>query len=158
MNQSSHELVAAVYARDPVAVAAALGSGASVDARDTEGKTALMSAAVSGDAEIVRALLEAGASPNRRTVDREETVLHLLARANASGPVLDAIVAAKTRVDRRDRFGWTPLMVAAQNGAAEVLRALLAAGADAALTTPDGKSARDLAAEAGQEALLEDLV
>ena len=75
-------------------------------------------------------LLEAGASPNRRSRRREETVLHMLARRADATALLDAVLSRRVRVDRRDRFGWTPLMVAAREGSADVVARLLEAGGD----------------------------
>ena len=89
------ELIAAVRTGEAAAVAQALGSGASLDERDPRGHTALMVACEHDHAAVASALLEAGASPNRRTTDREETVLHQLARR----PEADALLADVARED-----------------------------------------------------------
>ncbi len=141
-------LVFAVQTGDLEAVQAAL-AGSSADARDSRGRTALMLAADRGDLATVRALLDAGASPNRRTPDREETALHLLARKGGSQEVARELLSRRVRYDRPDRFGWTPLMVAARFGRGELVAALVQAGAEPDLRTPDGRTARQLADEAG---------
>jgi len=46
---------------------------------------------------------------------------------------------------------YTPLHAAAENGAEEMIRALLYGGADLLLTNIDGKTALDLAMAAGHE-------
>ncbi len=143
------ELVSAVRAGNASAVAQALGAGASTDERDNRGYTALMLACENGDLDITTALLDAGASPNRRTTEREETVLHQLARRPASGDLIQVVLKHRCRLDRVDRFGWTPLMVAAQSGSADVATALVAAGADVSIQAPDGRTVRELAEAAG---------
>ena len=50
-----------------------------------------------------------------------------------------------------EQGGFTPLHTAAQNGDEETIRTLLYGGADLTLTTDEGKSAIDLAMEAGHE-------
>lgn len=153
MHHPSTRVVSAVHAGDPAALQAALASGASVDERDTNGHTALMLACRLGHVELAKALLEAGASPNRHTSDNEETVLHQLARNGGSAELI-ALVCSKAKLDRADRFGWTPLMVAAGKGRIDVVRALLDAGADATLPAPDGRTAAQLAQERGHGELV----
>jgi ankyrin repeat protein len=149
MHPSHDDLVTAAQQGDLTAAGAALAAGASPDARDARGHTVLMVACARDDLALASLLLEAGASPNRRDVDNEETVLHQLARRSGATATLGAILERRVRVDRPDRFGWTPLMVAAQLGAAENVAALLAAGADPTLTTPDGRTAAELARDTG---------
>ncbi|NCG20550.1 MAG: hypothetical protein GWP91_16195 [Rhodobacterales bacterium] len=147
---STHEeLVAAVRSGNADQVTQAITSGASADERDSRGFTVLMMACEKGDIKITNVLLDAGASPNRRTTEREETVLHQLARRPASGDLIRAVLKHKCRLDRVDRFGWTPLMVSAQSGTAEVATALVAAGANTAVQAPDGRTVRDVAEAAG---------
>ncbi|MFT4626002.1 MAG: ankyrin repeat protein [Myxococcota bacterium] len=150
----NEQLVAAAEAGTADAAVAALADGAHVDARDTRGHTALMVACDRGELAIASVLLEAGASPNRRTPDTEETALHRLARKATATPMLSKLLQHRVRIDRADRFGWTPLMMAARTGATANVTALLAAGADASLATPDGRTAADLAAEMGHPDVL----
>ena len=49
----------------------------------------------------------------------------------------------KADVNARNEFGWTALMYAAEAGAAETVRILLKAGADASVKDTDGKTAWD---------------
>lgn len=149
-----NELVSAVRSGDAAAISAAIGGGASIDERDARGHTALMLACASGDVTAAGTLLEAGASPNRRTLDREETVLHQLARQPQSKELLALILAKRCRIDRRDRFGWTPLMVAAHSGSSEVAHALIDAGADPSVVAPDGRTVQELAAAGGHESIV----
>ena len=52
-------------------------------------------------------------------------------------------------LDARDEKGLTPLMISAARNKAAICRLLLAAGADANLLDPSGRSARDIAQAAG---------
>jgi RNA polymerase primary sigma factor len=52
-------------------------------------------------------------------------------------------------LDARDENGLTPLMISAARNKAAICRLLLAAGADANLLDPSGRSARDIALAAG---------
>ena len=151
MHEPHDRLLNAVREGHVDAASAALQEGASVDARDGRGHTALMLACARYDGAMVRCLLAAGASPNRRTTHDEETVLHQLARQPTPEglTMLKVILAESPRVDRIDRYGWTPLMVAAQMGAVDHVSALLAAGADTAVQEPDGRTASTLAKDAG---------
>jgi uncharacterized protein len=157
MRAPQNHLVAAVTKGDIDAVRAALTAGASADERGPDGRTALMLAAQRGDLSMAQALLDAGASPNRRTSSREETVLHLLARDPNCADMLRTVATERARVERRDRFGWTPLMVAAHHGCAPAVTVLLAAGADPASAAPDGSTPSALAEAAGHTAIQEQL-
>jgi uncharacterized RDD family membrane protein YckC len=59
------------------------------------------------------------------------------------------LVALGRWVDKRDSNGFTPLMVAAGNGDAEMVRLLLQSGADPKLQAPGGATALDFALERG---------
>jgi ankyrin repeat protein len=52
-------------------------------------------------------------------------------------------------VNARDSQGRTPLMLAAMGGARQLVVVLMAAGADATLRDPSGRTAADLALQAG---------
>jgi ankyrin repeat protein len=99
--------------------------GASLDQLDRYGQTALMLAAVRGHAEVARWLAECGANLNHTA-----------------------------------KYGLSALMLAVLRGHIGVARALLAAGADQTLRGSgapdfDGKTALDLARDAGNPQLVE---
>lgn len=107
------------------AAAALLGGGAAIDARDRAGNTPLHVAAQQGDLAIVNALLARGADPNVRT-------------PRSSFP---AAGRGGGGVGRGGGAGeQTPLMLAARNDRAEVMRALVAAGANPSLRAQDGSN------------------
>ncbi len=111
-----------VAGRPPRCREAAPRSGAAVNAADTlQDQTALMWAAVEGHADIVSALLAAGADPNRGA-----RIAALKKRENADHPT----------------GGLTALMFAARNGHdARSPRTLIQGGADVKATNGDGATA-----------------
>ena len=102
-------------------VAYLLEKDAELDAKDTNGRTALMYASSGPFAETVEYLLEKGAD------------------ANVQGTL----------------EGFTPLMTAAAEGQAAVVRLLLVHGADPALRDSDGDTARSFAQQNGHDAVVE---
>ncbi|MEU8762339.1 ankyrin repeat domain-containing protein [Streptomyces sp. NPDC048659] len=124
----TQRLFSAVLSGDAPSVRSLLRGGASPEARDGDGTTALYLAAVQGEAEVARLLLAAGAAPDEESEGpgadgtplcaaacwgHAETVRHLL--AHGADPGL-----------REDRgTGRTPLEWAADGGheaTAELLR------------------------------------
>jgi ankyrin repeat protein len=105
-----------------------LASGAKVNAKEQFlGETALMWAAGEGHLEATRTLLEAGAD-----VQAVSTVLDTpkLSFPRSGGPNTPF-----------PRGGWTAVMYAARQGAADTVRALADAGANLNVQDPDGTTA-----------------
>ena len=103
--------------------------GADPDARDDEGETSLHRAALFGEADAARALLDAGADVNARD-DDGDTPLHRAIR-NGHVKVARALLDAGADADARSKDDATPLYLAILNGHVKFARALLDAGADA---------------------------
>ncbi|XP_041937519.1 ankyrin repeat domain-containing protein 50 [Alosa sapidissima] len=111
---------------------------------DTEGWTALRSAAWGGHVEAVRLLLEAGAE-----VDGCDAEGRTALRAAAWGgheEILLTLLHHGAQVDRADREGRTPLTAAAFMGHRDAVEILLDAGADVNLADGDGRTALSVAA------------
>jgi len=82
-----------------------------------------------GEAQGVREYLEAGYDPNAVNV-RGDTLL-TVAAYNGRAEVVAALLAnTETRVDLRNRMGFTALTAAAMKGEVEIARVLLDAGAN----------------------------
>ena len=94
-------------------------------------------AAMRGDAELVRSLLEAGADVNAAQGDGM-TALHWAAESR-NAPLASMLVAAGANPAAVTRLGdYTPLHLASKAGAAEVVAVLLDAGADPEARTSAG--------------------
>ncbi|TRY97207.1 hypothetical protein DNTS_013710 [Danionella cerebrum] len=111
---------------------------------DSEGWTALRSAAWGGHKEAVYLLLEAGAE-----VDRCDSDGRTALRAAAWGgheEILLTLLKHGAEVDYTDREGRTPLIAAAYMGHKDAVEILLNAGADLNLADGDGRTALSVAA------------
>jgi ankyrin repeat protein len=99
-------------------------SGANLLARDELGETALCHAAFKGFSPVVKAILAAGANPNDRAGSARATPLHSAAFGNQAA-VIDQLLTASARPNIRDAYGYTPLMNAAAAPGEEAARVLL---------------------------------
>src|SRR5262249_54022559 len=121
-------LFAAAAKGDAGQIKALAAKGAKVDATDGYGRTPLHVAAFGAKREAMRALVAAGANPNALESDRYDIVT-IAAVAN-DGPTWKVAPelggSAKTVTSRYD---GTALIAAAHLGHAEVVRALIKAGA-----------------------------
>ncbi len=106
-------------------------------------------AAMRGDLDAVRSLIERGADVNGAQGDGM-TALHWAAE-NASAAIAEVLLNAGANPSAVTRLGgYTPLHVGAKAGNAEVVRVLLRAGANPrAATTTGGATALHFAAAAG---------
>lgn len=140
-------LMTAARSGNARAVAALVARGADVNATDSaRGQTALMWAAAHAHPGIVGILLEHGADVHARS--RTEQVV--VQRGNRYGGVISQQRAVTDRaVATMPQGGSTPLLFAARSGDLASARLLVAAGADANETAPDGTSALVLASHSG---------
>ena len=107
---------------------------------------AFHAAVVSGDASAVRSALKRGTDVNEFNISG----IPALALA-PTVEVAKALLEAGARIHQRDADGYTPVMLQARDGRAEVVRLLVAHGAD--ISTPNAKSgmnALDIAVVNGQ--------
>ncbi len=93
-----------------------------------QGMTPLMLAALVGNTEAVRVLLEAGAKVNAASGDGKTALMY--AAGWADPETLRLLLDAQARVDMRSEDGWTALMLAAGRGSAASVELLIRAGAD----------------------------
>jgi ankyrin repeat protein len=127
---------------------------ASAKAVTPDGFTALhLAAFFSGDADIARALVAAGAPVSAAAGnDMRVTPLNSAAAAGAD-EVAAALLEAGADADAVQAGGYTPLHSAAANGDAALVGVLLAHGADPDRAADDGRTPADLAAERGHAEL-----
>ena len=116
---------------------------ADINAVIANATTPLMKASHSGEGEVVRLLITAGAQVNTRNADGNNALW--LACVGDHLDIIDALVEAGIDIDNRNDNGATTLMYAASSGKADIVERLLARGADIAPETLDGFSALDLA-------------
>ena len=137
-----------------------------VDSTDKVGHTALMAAAAQANTAMVKALIQKGADVNMATTDaasvkngplafKGRTAL-MMAAPYGSAEMIRLFIDAHANVNARDVAGLTPLMfaVASENQDAEVVKTLLAAGADPKLQSTTGETALDWARKYGNPAIL----
>lgn len=145
---------------EAVLEAAAPGPAAPLAAVDAEGRTPLLTAVLSrralDDPDALRAVLaaltRAGADVDARGGAKfaAETALHAAAKRGLVGP-LTALLAAGAAVDALSADdGRTALALAATNGHADAVAALLGGGANAALADHGGLTPADYARALGR--------
>ena len=146
MSMSSGDFVAAVRDRDGDKAMELLQSRGPqiINLRNDRGETALIVAIQRRDDTWTGFLLNQGADPNL-AARNGETPLIAAARVGFMGALAD-LIRLRAKVDAANRMGETALIVAVQNRHADIVKVLLALGAD-----PDkadsaaGYSARDYA-------------
>jgi hypothetical protein len=123
-----------------------LNAGADVNARNKNGRTALLNIHEDTTAEVVWALVAAGAKVNRKDVGGNTPVL--MAAMEDNVPVLQALLDAGAKVNAKNEEGRTALMEAAREDHSESVKVLLRAGADVDRKDNEGRTALKLAQEA----------
>jgi len=140
------DMLVAIKAGNAPDVVALLKRGLDANIVDREGNTLLMLAVRDGNEDIVDVLLAAKANPNARNANGD-TALRLAA-FRGSLPMVERLVKARAMVNMP---GWTPLIYAAFNGHHEVVRYLLAQGAQIDAQAENGFTALIAAARGGHE-------
>jgi ankyrin repeat protein len=144
----------AAHDGDLETVKSLLRQGVSCDAVDQDGHTALMFAAFNGHSGIVLHLLDEGAEINRVDYLGRTALLY-----GSTGPFPETVKilldrgADPNRVDSDEHF--SPLMHAAAEGHLDVVKVLIAYGADSSLRDVDGDNAASFAAQSGHMHVVE---
>ena len=151
-------LAEAVKLADARMVKMLLDAGAAVDRADESGQTALMLTIKTGELPIVEMLVKAGANVN--TVERSQLQTPLMWAVTASKHAAEMTklllskgadvksralytdwpnqLSSEPRAQYRPVGGLTPLLYAARNGCSDCVTALIGAGADVNVPTPEG--------------------
>ena len=165
----STALHAATTGNDIDTIRILVDTGLDVNAADMAGSTPLINSASNGNLEAVRLFLAKGADVNARSGDGSYQKVKagiialghwtplLSAAAYGSPELIKTLLDAGVKVDVPDVRGMTPLMLAVatdlQN--AEVIRLLLAKGADPNAKSLAGETAMDWARKIGAPAPIE---
>ena len=153
----STPLAEAVKLADARMVKTLLAAGAKPDTPNQDGETALMLAIKTGEIPIVEMLVAAGANVNARETFHQQTALMWAAAAgNNAGAMVklllskgadvkpralysdwDSQITSEPRAQYRPAGGLTALLYAARDGCYDCVDALLTAGADPNVPTPE---------------------
>lgn len=138
-----HGLMMALALPTPAkAVAEALvdSSATNLNIRNTSGETPLMMAALKGQLDLARKMIDRGADVNQPGW----APLHYAA-THGSPELVTLLLDQHAYVDAESPNGTTPLMMAAQYGSTEAVKRLLEAGAQPLQKNRQGLSALDFA-------------
>lgn len=163
------------FGSTPIAEAASLGdarmvkallaAGAEPEGANQDGQTALMLAIKTGELPVVEMLIKAGANVNTIEKFHKQTPLMWAVTAPKNGPEMtkmllakgadikpralisdwDSQITSEPRAQYKPVGGLTAFLYAARDGCYECIDALLAAGADPNIPTPEGVTALMLA-------------
>jgi hypothetical protein len=130
---------------DVAAMKRMLDAGLDPNARDAAGYTPLIAAAREGNVAMIRLLTSRGAGPNLpdAAVNSWTPLLHAVHKAQPRS--IAALLDAGANTNGADSYGQTPLMMAAGYGYTDIVKILLARGANPRLPMRDGVTAIDLA-------------
>lgn len=153
-------LAAAAYRGNEKVVEALLAHGAKPNEEDATGKVPIVYAAALGYTGIVHRLLDTGVDVNTRYGNDLTALMWAAGYADGAGvadaeKVVTLLLDRHASIDAVDNRGRTPLMIAAENGHAEMVDLLISRGADPALKDKGGKTAFDLAPDERTRAKLE---
>ena len=123
LSELDRTLIEATERGDDEGVRARLDQGASVEAVDEGGRTALIAAAYRNHLSAARLLVEAGADVNVQDSTRQSAFL--IATSDGYLDLLHLTLAAGADVHRTDSYNGTGLIRAADRGHVEVIQALL---------------------------------
>jgi uncharacterized protein len=122
-------LLEAAYTGDAAAVAALIKAGANVNEANQFGATPVGEAARRGDAAILKLLLDAGADAESTNSDGETALMNVARTGNVEAARL--LLKAGARINAREQWGGqTALIWAAAQAQPQMIRFLLARGAD----------------------------
>lgn len=162
-------LIAAAGAGQADIVDMLLSAKANVNAQTQAGHTALMGAVEKGDMRIVQALLKAGANVNAKNNKNESALFPAVQTGNLRLVEALLLAGAETNIANSrpmtsNDSGYTPLMYAARHGLVatdgpwvEIVRVLLAKGADANLRSHHGATALSIAERNGYADIIDAL-
>lgn len=133
-----------------------LGEGASVEARDRFGNSAMLVAARMGQTKVLEHLLDAGSDITLANLAGSNAVLR--ATTTNRRRTVQVLLRRGADANRPNKHGVTPLVAAAYNGSDRLVKLLLDNGADPTLADGTGKAPIIYAAGRGYLSILKALV
>jgi hypothetical protein len=122
------QLISAAGTGDAKRVRTLVKEGASIEARDASGATALLVATHENRLDVARALIEAGADVNAKDKINDSPYLYAGARGHLE--ILKLTLANGADLKSTNRYGGTALIPAAERGHVETVKTLIDAGID----------------------------
>ena len=110
-----------------------------LDHRDSNGRTQLMRAAISGQRAVVASLMQRGANANLKDNAGRSALDHVSVTGDVH--MVRTLAANGANVNIQEPNGWTPLMRATYRGFTEMTDVLLAHGADLNIRDNTGRTA-----------------
>ncbi|XKL62473.1 hypothetical protein PGB90_002306 [Kerria lacca] len=115
--------------------------GAGLKEMNYKGQTALHLAAKAQSCECVDELLKAGSNVNAQDVDQRTPLHSAVCKPQLAFPIVELLVSWKADVNLQDRYGYSPLHVAALNELSQCVDFLIMNGANVGARTKGGLSA-----------------
>ncbi|RDL49163.1 hypothetical protein BLJAPNOD_00260 [Ensifer sp. M14] len=122
------EMIAAAQAGNAAELSELIKRGATLDARDASGATALLVATHENRIDAARALIEAGADVNAKDDIQDSPYLYAGARGHLE--ILKLTLENGADLRSTNRYGGTALIPAAERGYVETVKTLIKAGVD----------------------------
>jgi ankyrin repeat protein/mono/diheme cytochrome c family protein len=132
---------------DEAKVRILVARGASINARQVEGRTPVFLAASLLNTGVLQFLLESGGDPNLSTATGQSPLMAAAVRGNTEA--LGLLINRKVNVNAANGAGETALMLAATSGSASSVRLLLEKGANASARSKRNETALGNAATSG---------
>lgn len=122
----------------------ALKNGFDINTKGEAARTVLMMASFNGHTGMVKMLLDKGAEIDLKDVTDRTALMY--ASTGPFAPTVKVLLDAGAQVNLKDNHeNWSAFMFAAGEGQIEVMKLLIAAGADVKALDVDGESAYDFA-------------
>lgn len=151
---AADNMVAAAKAGDADTVTEGLAAGFDPNYKDKQGNSLLVHAAANSNANVVTVLLKGGADPLGRNKVGDDALNYGAIKGNLS--IVQQMLDAGVPVNRKQ--GWQPLSYAVYGKNLEVFDYLMAKGADVNGNNPSQASALMIAAQQGQEDMVDRLL
>lgn len=151
---NADNMVAAAKGGDADTVKEGLAQGFDPNYKDRQGNSLLVHAAANSNADVVRVLLKGGADPMQRNKVGDDALNYGAIKGNLD--IVQQMLKAGVPVNRKQ--GWQPLSYAVYGKSMEVFDYLMQQGADPNGNNPSQASALMIAAQQGQEEMVDRLL